>query len=263
MTSIVAYLYVGCRDPGFVVTVAKEQELKLKATHCDFSDLSVNQHLSPKNNVLSNTPSSRRVTGETSMHSPKSSLSAMKTPIMQSFGEMKSTHEIANEGEDNTPAVLEEIEEYNITEEVVAEAYEVGGGDSPGKTQDPPVNLIVERRYCTACNLEQPLRAKHCKDCKYCVALHDHHCPWLGICIGERNRRSFYWYLIAQTAELWWAGVRVLSLMEAATGVTEWFEVNIVRLALLLVVSFFTLMLSCLLMFHTYLACSNRTTCKW
>jgi hypothetical protein len=261
MTSLVAYLYVGCRDPGFVVTVAKEIELKLKATHCDFSDASVNQHLSPKHEGHGNHPSSRRVTGESAMASPKASLSVGKKPIMQSLAEM--THEIANEGEDNTPAVLEEIEEYEITEEVVAESYEVGGGDSPGKTQDPPVlNLIVERRYCTACNLEQPIRAKHCKDCKYCVALHDHHCPWLGICIGERNRRSFYWYLIAQTAELWWAAIRVLSLIEAETGVTEWFEVNILRLALLLVISFFTLMLSCLLMFHTYLACSNRTTCK-
>jgi len=41
--------------------------------------------------------------------------------------------------------------------------------------------FFVERRYCTACNLEQPFRAKHCKDCNKCVAQYDHHCPWLGI----------------------------------------------------------------------------------
>lgn len=37
--------------------------------------------------------------------------------------------------------------------------------------------IIIETRFCTACNLEQPVRAKHCKECGRCVALHDHHCP--------------------------------------------------------------------------------------
>lgn len=40
--------------------------------------------------------------------------------------------------------------------------------------------LYVERRYCTACNLEQPFRSKHCRDCKRCIGQFDHHCPWLG-----------------------------------------------------------------------------------
>lgn len=38
----------------------------------------------------------------------------------------------------------------------------------------------VEKRYCTVCNLEQPIRSKHCKSCGRCVALYDHHCPWMG-----------------------------------------------------------------------------------
>ena len=41
--------------------------------------------------------------------------------------------------------------------------------------------LYVERRYCTACNIEQPFRSKHCRDCSKCVAQYDHHCPWLGL----------------------------------------------------------------------------------
>lgn len=69
--------------------------------------------------------------------------------------------------------------------------------------------IIVETRYCTVCNIEQPIRAKHCKDCGRCIALHDHHCPWLGICVGERNRFQFYWYLVVQCAELWWGTVWV------------------------------------------------------
>lgn len=63
--------------------------------------------------------------------------------------------------------------------------------------------MIVETRFCTVCLIEQPLRAKHCKECGKCVALHDHHCPWLGICVGERNRFYFYWYLAVQCVEIW------------------------------------------------------------
>jgi hypothetical protein len=63
--------------------------------------------------------------------------------------------------------------------------------------------MIVETRFCTVCLIEQPLRAKHCKECGKCVALHDHHCPWLGICVGEKNRFYFYWYLVVQCLEIW------------------------------------------------------------
>lgn len=63
--------------------------------------------------------------------------------------------------------------------------------------------IVVEQRKCTVCQLDQPLRTKHCKDCNKCVALHDHHCPWLGNCVGERNRFWFYWYLVFQCTLLW------------------------------------------------------------
>lgn len=41
----------------------------------------------------------------------------------------------------------------------------------------PDSIIITETRFCTICNFEQPIRAKHCRDCDRCVALHDHHCP--------------------------------------------------------------------------------------
>lgn len=45
--------------------------------------------------------------------------------------------------------------------------------------------LFVETKYCTVCNLEQPLRTKHCGTCKRCVTTYDHHCPWIGNCVAE------------------------------------------------------------------------------
>ena len=76
----------------------------------------------------------------------------------------------------------------------------------------PDELIAVEERLCTVCEALQPLRAKHCKECGKCVALHDHHCPWLGTCVGEKNRLRFYWYLVAEAGLLydafflvWWS----------------------------------------------------------
>jgi palmitoyltransferase len=110
--------------------------------------------------------------------------------------------------------------------------------------------------------MEQPLRCKHCKECNKCVSLHDHHCPWLGNCIGARNRVAFYWYLVAQSGELWMALLCIGLSLQGASSIGEWFICNLVRLAVSGVVVFFTGMVTSLLVFHTYLAVCNLTTCE-
>ena len=119
---------------------------------------------------------------------------------------------------------------------------------------------ITQIRFCLACQIEQPSRSKHCKECERCVALHDHHCPWLGVCVGQNNRRWFYLYLALQMTLLWWGDVLAVEAFDWHEGGVWAVCVNSLRGGLLVVLGFFTLMVTLLFAFHTYLASRNVTT---
>ncbi|KIP03033.1 hypothetical protein PHLGIDRAFT_267793 [Phlebiopsis gigantea 11061_1 CR5-6] len=69
-------------------------------------------------------------------------------------------------------------------------------------TRKLPMTPIMrpEYRYCNKDGFVKPLRAHHCRACGTCILKYDHHCPWIGQCVGARNHKFFVNFLQ-------WAGV--------------------------------------------------------
>uniref|UniRef100_A0A804JS23 S-acyltransferase n=1 Tax=Musa acuminata subsp. malaccensis TaxID=214687 RepID=A0A804JS23_MUSAM len=44
--------------------------------------------------------------------------------------------------------------------------------------------------YCAYCSKPKPPRAHHCRSCRMCVLDMDHHCPFIGNCVGAANHRN-------------------------------------------------------------------------
>ena len=58
------------------------------------------------------------------------------------------------------------------------------------------IGQLNERHFCYTCLLLKPKRSKHCRVCGRCVERFDHHCPWINSCLGKKNYRTFWHFLL-------------------------------------------------------------------
>jgi hypothetical protein len=86
--------------------------------------------------------------------------------------------------EDDKVAALEAGQTVAEEEAVEMPSFVPAGAPAPRRRAS-------RRRYCDICNIEQDRSTDHCEDCGVCVAGYDHHCPWMGKCIGRGNMHAF------------------------------------------------------------------------
>lgn len=121
-----------------------------------------------------------------------------------------------------------------------------------------PPGTSVRTYTCSYCNVVQPPRSKHCHDCDRCVLQFDHHCVWLGTCIGQGNHCRFWWYILEETALSIWTGILYIKYLQA--HMEKAWLVDVIMIFLLSVLSIALIFLLLLLLFHTYLVVTNQTT---
>ncbi|KAJ9694245.1 hypothetical protein PVL29_009968 [Vitis rotundifolia] len=131
------------------------------------------------------------------------------------------------------------------------------------RTKDVLVNgHIVKVKFCDTCLLYRPPRVSHCSICNNCVQRFDHHCPWVGQCIGIRNYRFFFMFI--STSTILCLYVFTFSWIIIVQGKGD----NILKvmgndfLSDFLIVYCFVVIwfVGGLTAFHSYLICTNQTT---
>lgn len=62
-----------------------------------------------------------------------------------------------------------------------------------GQKAIPLVNLDIKQfTKCEFCRKIKFERSSHCRVCKICVLRRDHHCVWIGNCVGNGNNQFFF-----------------------------------------------------------------------
>uniref|UniRef100_A0A8C2GDK0 Palmitoyltransferase n=1 Tax=Cyprinus carpio TaxID=7962 RepID=A0A8C2GDK0_CYPCA len=162
------------------------------------------------------------------------------------------------------PRALPEEANFIEMEIEAANGNVLAGQRPPPRIKNVQINnQIVKLKYCYTCKIFRPPRASHCSICDNCVDRFDHHCPWVGNCVGKRNYR--YFYLFTLSLSLLTIYIFAFNIVHVVLRSVDSGFVNTLKetpgTVLEVLVCFFTIWsVVGLTGFHTYLISLNQTT---